>query len=324
MDTNYTFELVTVATKKTAIHPLLELSGYNSQPDEFIKRDFDYFNHYYDKPVVVYENDKYLILNHATDYHSWIDAGHDYIDVYVSNFTNEFDIRRYIGFRNGNLKLNWNAAYDTITFLDKYRETEDGKELFETIAGTDYADKIGVLMGTSGSKIGRIKDVGDYAPEFLPMITNREQTFQNANNIVLKRKAEEKAAKKAREKAEQEAKERESNPEPVIQPKIKESPYSLHDFFKGLMENGCIKLEFDNENPILTLNNTEFESMSIQNIENAVNDETVRIVMKDSATKGLQATLILKMIPLNMVMELPKAEDGNTIEMHPDQIKDAA
>lgn len=278
----FSFVAQTVKVADTQIHFILESMGYNNQPDEFIKRDFDYFN-YYDKPVAVFEDGKYQILTQALDYNLIIESGQAEIDIYVADFTDEFNTRRFIGFRHAMNTADRKAQYETIKFLETYSETEEGKEFFESISGADINDKIGLLMGTSGRTIKRVKRVGDNAPEYLTLITTGENTFQHAFNEIKKRDIMEKAS---------------------ANPKKKHEVTFLNSVLKELILD-CS----DPDSPYAMINGKEFGSLELKSSAE-IKDGNAVIKFVDNIAKGLEIKIEIKHLAASNVVEFNKKKDG--------------
>lgn len=277
----FSFVAQTVKVVDTQIHSILESMGYNNQPDEFIKRDFDYFN-YYDKPVAVFEDGKYNILTQALDYNLIVESGQQEIDIYVSNFDDEFNTRRFIGFRHAMNTADRKAQYETIRFLKAHSETQDGKGFFESISGADINDKIGVLMGTSGRTIKRVKQVGDKAPEFLSTITTGENTFQHAFNEIKKRGIMETAA---------------------ANPKKKHKVTFLNSVLKELILD-CS----DPDSPYAMINGKEFGSLELKSSVE-IKDGNAIIKFVDSIAKGLEIKIEIKHLAASSVVAFNKKKD---------------
>lgn len=266
----FTFTSMTVNIANVKIHAIVESMGCDTVQDETFKRDFQYFSNYYDKPVAVQYGNNYHILNHVNDFKELLESGVEAVEIYLSNFDCEFDVRRFIGFRHLGFEKNLAAVYETINYIKRNRKTKEGSAFMKSIPGKDYADKIGTLMGTSGSTVGRIQKIGDKAPGHLHTISKGESTIQDGLNEATKIILMEKAALK-----------KEKDKDKPKTPTQKE----FHKNLLTLLQSFNINLE-DKATPFVELNNKEFNSLEIIG-STEIKGGKGRIVLKDNKKEGL-------------------------------------
>ncbi len=283
MSTKYTFDFATVSVAQTSIHPIVKAFGFDFNTDDLMKAHFNHFNKFYDKPVAIKQGEQYLVVTQTTDFKLLQESGAEEIELYVTNINDEFELRRFIGFRHAQFDKNWIALYDCIKFLEKYLKTKNGKVWSKSIPKQFTRPKIAYLMGLGEGTIERIKYVGDNAPQLLGLINQGNYSYKQAEDFIYEKKQQEKAAAKAAKKA------KENN-------KPAEKETKVAPLFPSTLES--LSLSFHNGTPVFSLNGQEFTNLLSNDSLDIKPQETFTIKLKDGLSKGLEVSISIKNLRL--------------------------
>lgn len=294
---NYKFTLERIDISNARVHPSVIALGYNYKPfndeedNHAILQDFNYFEKFYDRPVAVKIGEQYLLLTHTRDFHLLKESGETEMEVYVGCFSDDLDIQRFIGLRNGVLKRNWRAQYEMATFFREYLETEEGKKYAKSIPHKKTREKIAYLMGTSDSTIQRVLNIGDNGPEYLDMITNEHISYNAADVAIKKDKySGKKKDNEVKPKCDTNEEDRDKDDEDE---KVTDSEPIIEDIIKLFVEK--FSLEMIDGAPVVKFNSKEYQSIALRSSLEIINGRG-RIELRDPRTGGAEFVISMKNI----------------------------
>ncbi len=170
---NFNFTTKTVKVSDLKIHELLEELGYKLKLEDVFSDTAAYFN-FYKKPVVDKSNN---VITNSAEVLAAQKNGLKTIEVFECDLNGE-DLRRFISFTHKYHRKNLVATYKAIKFYENYLGTAEGIELAKSIGGNSTREKIAKLLQTSDSTVKRVKQVGEKRPHSLPLIQNRDMSFE--------------------------------------------------------------------------------------------------------------------------------------------------
>lgn len=311
----FSFIAQTVKIADTQIHPILSSFGFSYGTNKQVQNGFNYFNKYYDRPVVIETSGIYKIITQSLDYNTVLASGLEEIDVYVCDLVDEIDIRIFITTRHYKHEKNWAASYSTYKFFETYFKTPEGKVFYRTIEGESTRSKIAMLIGTSDKTMERITYVGKNELEgdnFLQLISAGSKTYTEVYDEIARRKDKEKAAEQA---VAEKKKEQSGNNVVPFSPQhnlnseedVEEEPTDdlgndtevseedQPDFGNTLPFNEELKsitIEFENGVPYVTINGRKFNSMKLM-AENILDGQLTKLTLKDGLTNGMFINVII-------------------------------
>jgi hypothetical protein len=152
-------------------HSLLSEIGY-LRPDELYLSELRHLGLY--KPIIVTEDGYYISDPEYID--AAIQLGEEYVEVTIIKGASVNDLIRLINFE---FRMSYRASkvllYKTIKMLEQHLwNTEEGKKWSEEIEGDSIDQKIGKLVGYSGSLVAQVKSVGRKDSALLDRIDDPE------------------------------------------------------------------------------------------------------------------------------------------------------